>query len=214
MKFTALIFMLALSFGADAQVNKCKMPDGRYTYSDKPCATAAQGGQIRLRGNTLGHEGQRAMIQREQIRQYNEVADAVLSGGGYDQGSAGQSQACRMALRNAELQSHHHVSGSRRERERNAARQACGTDPWAAEAGGPSTLPQDVRAREEAERQAARRARAERNTGPVHDQLINCDGSGCWGTSGKRYNPSGDGMSFHRSDGKFCTTINGMATCN
>lgn len=41
----------------------------------------------------------------------------------------------------------------------------------------------------------------------------NCDGSGCWGTDGTRYNNSGTG-DYYSSDGKFCQNIGGQMHCH
>lgn len=43
--------------------------------------------------------------------------------------------------------------------------------------------------------------------------ISNCDGSGCWGTNGTRYNNSGTG-NYYSSDGKFCQSIGGQMQCN
>ena len=43
--------------------------------------------------------------------------------------------------------------------------------------------------------------------------VVNCDGAGCWDTSGRRLNNAAGG-NFTRSDGKFCTRAGPNVICN
>lgn len=41
----------------------------------------------------------------------------------------------------------------------------------------------------------------------------NCDGSGCWGSDGTRYNSAGGG-NYYSQDGRFCQNIGGQLQCH
>lgn len=44
--------------------------------------------------------------------------------------------------------------------------------------------------------------------------VTNCDGAGCWGTDGTRYNGTGNGQNFYDSQGRFCQNIGGQMQCH
>lgn len=44
--------------------------------------------------------------------------------------------------------------------------------------------------------------------------IANCDGAGCNGTDGNRYNSTGDGQNFYDSQGRFCQNIGGQMQCH
>lgn len=68
----------------------------------------------------------------------------------------------------------------------------------------------NAKAQEDA-RRAARRQAARANQ---PSSLVNCDGAGCWDTSGRRYNSAAGDGNFFRQDGRFCQTIGSQVQCN
>lgn len=62
-------------------------------------------------------------------------------------------------------------------------------------------------------RQIPNRSTAQTPSNNSPKYTSNCDGSGCWGTDGTRYNNSGTG-NYYSSDGKFCQSIGGQMQCH
>lgn len=60
-------------------------------------------------------------------------------------------------------------------------------------------------------RRAARRQAAQTNQ---PGSLVNCDGAGCWDTSGRRYNNAAGEGNFFRQDGRACQTVGNQVMCN
>lgn len=77
---------------------------------------------------------------------------------------------------------------------------------------GSQAVRDDVAATKRAEEERAAAHRGAAAAAPR--TLTNCDGAGCWDTSGARYTRAAGG-NFTRNDGKFCTPSGGgMLNCN
>lgn len=215
MKYIAACALLALSFCANAQVNKCKGSDGKVHYSDTGCAANQSGGQVKLQNNTIDtsmdwRRSERFLQQRRQ-----QAAQEVFQQGAMNANTAGhqnqrRSPACELAIRNATTQSNS-ASPSKIDGDRGEARRICGFDPWP---GMSMTEADAANKRSQAMERAARAREIETNERSNPAGLHGCNRSGCWDSGGNRYNRAGNSGNFFRSDGKFCTASGNTLICN
>lgn len=125
----ALLILGAPSF---AQAHKCKGPDGRTVYSDKPCAAGHSGGEIRLRENSIDTsmdwERQERYIQQQtqggaRPNSRTQGQDPPKGGGSNDTAS------CQAAIRSANMQPQN-ATPQKIDGDRAAAVRICGYNPW------------------------------------------------------------------------------------
>ena len=191
------------SLPALAQVYKC--PDAvnkRVIYSDAPCTGGQQIERQKSQSEIMLERQQASQATQRTRTQDQRTLEAMQAP--IDQNSqqrsgsgGGEGFACRQARREVELAGGVQT-GSNQSRKsaiefaRKKEADACGQqyEPPAPELS----------------------RRDQILTGQIPDQLVNCTSSGCWGTSGMRYN-SDSGGSYWREDGKFCSGSKTALTC-
>lgn len=215
-----ILLVTALPFittNANAQVFRCKSPDGKTSYSSTPCPSNHGGGPVKLTDNTLETRAlrereafareQQEQIKSEQQREQRQQFPQHVTPQATAQRTP--SYECRLAIRNANTQTKSATS-RKIDAERASAVEVCGYNPWP----GPTLSEIDAMNRRsaaiEAQAKAKMNAEEERQRGPA--VITSCDSGGCWGTDGHRYNGTGGG--FFRDDGKFCTRGGSVLLCN
>lgn len=205
MKYVAACALLALSFCANAQVNKCKGPDGKIHYSDTGCAANQSGGQVKLQNNTIDtsmdwRRSERFLHQRRQQAAQEVSQQRAMNANTAGHQNQRRSPACELAIRNANTQSNT-ASPQKIDGDRGEARRVCGFDPW------PGMTMVEADAVNKRSKAIDKAAQAKMN--PI---ITSCDTGGCWDTNGNRYN--GSNGAYHRTDGAFCVGQGNMLQCN
>lgn len=208
MKFLSIALIAAamlMATGANAQVYRCKSPDGKTSYSSSPCPEKHVGGSVKLTDNTLER---RALRERETLAREDQERQQADQHWMQSQRIATQpisqppsrlnaSHDCQQAIRNAEIQSTLRPPPPEEiDAQRARAAKVCGFNPWP----GPTLAQQADERRRKSQQQARMQQEEEQRRGPAI--LTNCDGAGCWDTNGRRYENAAGGLV--RSDGKFC----------
>lgn len=174
---TAIAFFGANS--ADAQVHRCLDASGKTSFSDAPCANTAKSATRVLGAEATDRRWENEVYGRERNMRSIENASRILAEPTSDARVGSQGPALMESDPNERI---------RAQDDRNMERRM-------AEIEADRAKREDRAARAEAARPAAPR-------GPA--MLSSCDGGGCWDTSGNRYNRTGNGQNFWRTDGKFC----------
>ena len=208
MKFLSIALIAAamlMAMGANAQVYRCKSPDGKTSYSSSPCPEKYVGGSVKLTDNTLETRALRereALAREDQERrqadqhwmQSQRITTQPMS---QSPSRLNASHDCQQAIHNAETQSTLRPPPPEEiDAQRARAVKVCGFNPWP----GPTLAQQADERRRKSQQQARMQQEEEQRRGPAI--LTNCDGVGCWDTNGRRYENAAGGLV--RSDGKFC----------
>lgn len=218
-KKTLALGALLLACSASAQVFRCVDASGKTIYADTPCVTdkTKRADQVLDRSATEQrwdpYAGDRNMesIQRARAIQQGSV-DTVTR---QSQGEGGAAVIGSPAPRQRAVESQ--ASDSNPEScDTYSTRKGCmggarGNNPnWSPRRGyygGGGSADRAYEQEQERARDAAARA-------PVPIAATNCNASGCWDSAGNRYNRTGRGDKFWRSDGKFCQSNGSSITCN
>lgn len=220
-KALAALAALAISGAAGAQVHRCVDAAGKVSFSDAPCPTTAKSAARVLGADATDRRWENEVYGRERNMRSIENASRIIQeptsdaqfGGPVSIGTPAGRHAGEPAPR-AEGQLHPDDANC----DTQSPRKGCfggarSVNPnWSPRrgyfgGGGPADRrhqQEHDRAREIAERDASR--------GPV--RATNCNAGGCWGSDGNRYNRTGDGQNFFRSDGKFCRANGNTFSCN
>lgn len=232
----ALTFSVLLAAGcANAQiVSKCVMPNGRVVYTDALCPASSVGGaSLRtnsranvIDGSELRETAERTRLEREEREREMDAASAAFQRSADEQ----RHEKTRRELLRAATTPHPGARGLTRAQRETAAslartqkerdelmREASTSMPGAN--GGLTASQLDAQRRLSAANRGETMLPPYQPADAIHhqhpappSQLVNCDGAGCWDTSGRRYNNAAGG--FSRSDGAFCTKIAGGVSCN
>lgn len=214
------VSILGACLGADAQVHKCIDAAGKISYSQQPCMASQRGGQVLGDGATMRRteeeEAYQAQRNRASLARTLQQQHEMIEGPVQERQPAIER---RRAVEAPSEEPHQEAIADREGCETYSTRKGCmGGDRarnpnWSARrgyygGGGPADQRHEVEA-ERARQDAA--AAASRAPG----RLSNCTASGCSDGAGNRYNRTGDGSKFWRSDGKFCTSSgSSWVTCN
>ncbi len=68
-RYIVMFALLSLSQGALSQVYKCKTAKGKIIYSEEPCTSGLQGGQLNLEDNVLDNSGFRKQAAIRETQQ-------------------------------------------------------------------------------------------------------------------------------------------------
>jgi len=171
-----------------AQVHRCVDAAGTTSFSDSPCPSSAKSSTRVLGSDATDRRWENEAYGRERNMRSIENASRIIQEPTSDaQGNAGGG--IIQSDPNERIRAQDQRNMQRRIAELEANR-----------------VKQEERAtRAEEARQAAARA---------PKLVTNCDGGGCWDNAGNRYNRTGDGQNFWRSDGKFCRAQGNAFSCN
>lgn len=188
MRSTAAVFLLVAAFGASAQVHRCIDAAGKVSFSDTICPSTAKSAARVLGADATAPRWENEAYGRERNMQSIENASRILREPTSDaRGDSG----------GGIIQSDPNER-IRAQDQRNMQRRA-------AEIDADRIKQEDRAARNEEARQAAARA---------PKVITNCNAGGCWDSAGNRYNRTGSGQNFWRSDGKFCRAQGNTFSCN
>lgn len=214
-----LVLGTMLAAGASAQVHRCVDAAGKVSFSDIACPTSAKkADQVMGESATQQRwepEGYRAQQNLDSINRaralQQESVDVVTRQSQGESGAAaiGSSPAPAPQRRDPAYSDGCDTQSTRK----GCIGGARAANPnWSARRGyygSGGAADQRYEAEQERAREAAAREAAR---GPV--QVTNCELSGCWDTAGNRYNRTGDGQTFIRSDGRFCRGTGRTINCN
>lgn len=188
MRASALVIGVLIALPAAAQVHKCVDAAGKITFSDVLCPTTSKKPARVLGSDATDQRWENETYGRERNMQSLENASRILREPTSDAvGDAGGG--IIHSDPNARI---------REQGERNLQRRLAEIEA--------SRAKQEERAtRGEEARQAAVRA---------PKAITNCNAGGCWDSTGNRYNRTGNGQNFWRSDGKFCRAHGNTMSCN
>lgn len=215
MRVVVCIAFAVLAASAQAQVNKCVNAQGKISYSETPCVSGQRGGQVLGRDATAAaddpYAAQRTMdsIQRARELQQGTVNGAVQQ----SQGSGGMVSMDAPRAASPTRAAKSDVEGC----DTVSTRKGCiggerGRNPtWSPNRGyNGGGGPADQRYEADRPRRAAAAAQAERD---APKWLTNCNGSGCWDSSGNRYNRTGDGSKLIGPSGRVCREMGDRFQC-
>lgn len=177
-----------VSIGAAAQVHRCVDAAGKTTFSDQPCPTSAKSAARVLGADATNRRWENEVYGRERNMRSIQNASRIIQARTSDAaGDAG-----------AGIIDHDPNERIRAQDDRNMQRRM-------AEIEADRARQEDREARAE----AARAAAVGRPT-----TITNCNAGGCWDNAGNRYNRTGNGQNFWRSDGRFCRATGSSMSCN
>lgn len=185
----ALVLMLLVALPAAAQVHKCIDAVGKTAFSDTPCPSNAKSAARILDSSATERRPEEEATAAERNLRSIENATRIIREPTSDVMRGAGDAGIIDADPNERIRSQDKRNMQRRMAEIEAGRARA----------------EDRAARAEAARAAAARAPA---------IVTNCNSSGCWDTGGNRYNRTGDGQNFWRSDGKFCRSTGNAFICN
>ncbi|PNG49165.1 hypothetical protein WDL1P2_00438 (plasmid) [Variovorax sp. WDL1] len=210
--------VLVAASSASAQVHRCIEASGRVAYSDQPCGTTAKSSEQVLGSDATAPRYDPYARERNMTSIYRARANLEGSVDTVTRQSQGEGDAAIMSApeprqRSAERQG---ADPNPESCDTYSTRKGCmggarANNPnWSARRGYYGAGGSADRAYEEEQaraRQAAARA-------PAPAVATNCNAGGCWDGAGNRYNRTGAGDKFWRSDGKLCRARGNTITCN
>ncbi|WP_169458020.1 DUF4124 domain-containing protein [Ottowia thiooxydans] len=204
----AAVFLTLMASASNAQVHRCKGPDGKLAYSDAPCANTSTGGVIKLQENTIetqmDWERNERYIQQQQQQQQQPTQQpgrpvvAAPATRTVPTSNDRDSPGCQLAIRNANTQSAS-ASPAKIDNDRAEASRVCGFNPW------PGKSASEIDAENRRSRAIERAARSQPSV------ISRCDDTGCWDNMGVRYN--GSGQTLFRPDGQACRRVGNTLEC-
>lgn len=190
LRILAAVAGLTFSTMSSAQVHRCTDAAGKTSFSDAPCPTTAKSAARVLGPDATDRRWENEAYGAQRNMESIENASRILREPTSDAvGNVG-----------AGIIPSDPNQRIREQDERNMQRRT-------------AQLNEDQARREE---RAARAEEARQRmvaNGPRN--ISSCDKTGCWDTSGARYNRTGaDGRTLWRSDGKYCRADRDTLTCN
>lgn len=204
---TGIFILIALMFAAPsyAQVYKCKTLAGETLISSNPCQ--GQNKTIAVRQSEQVSEEQYRQAAEVNLQRKNKLSQLAAEEAAFQERIAAQAAAIRNTA-SPEQDAHRKKLCSEASRPLPGAHglTASQRSILASCAGLPAPPVHDSPQRNTAQ--------IIQSNAPAPPGIItNCDGGGCWDTSGRRYNNVGGGNT-HRSDGKFCQKIGNEFHCH
>lgn len=217
MKCCVFVLMLVIASGASAQVNKCVDTKGKTVYSEQPCAADQRGGQLLGRQATEKNaemDAYSAQSHRESLsrtlRQQRDAIDGPPRAREAEREYESDQEPVAEAERSTAANSNPTSCDTWTPRKGCIGGSRATNPTWSPRKGYTGGSSAEDRQRDERDRLAAEQAA--RKAQPT--SMTNCNAGGCWDNAGNRYNRTGDGSRFVRSDGKFCTTNGNFVNCN